>query len=89
MHVKDLSITVATGLFTALDEGKTSRFTSLPLISILDVCKNGGSKQLSAQVTYRSVLLISVVLHLFVRSYVVVSKAIFAENVNFVLSSPD
>ena len=30
-----------------------------------------------------------VVLHLFVRSYVAVSKAKFAENVHFVLSCPD
>ena len=36
------------------------------------------------------VIFISVVLHLFIRSYVaVVSKGKFAENVPFVLSSPD
>ena len=39
--------------------------------------------------TSRKVILISVVLHLFVRSYVAVSKAKFAENVHFVLSSRD
>ena len=50
-------------------------------ISILDICENGGdSKPLSAEVTsrYALVLLISVVLHLFVRSYVAMSKATFA-----------
>ena len=56
---------------------------------ILDICENGGdSKPLSAQVTSR-VLLISVVLHLFVRCYVAVSKVKCAENLHFVLSSPD
>ena len=58
-------------------------------IFLLDICENGGSKPLSAPVTSRSVLLISVVLHLFVRSYVAVSKAKFAQNVHFVLSGPD
>ena len=59
-------------------------------MSILDICENGGdSKPLSAQVTSRYVLLMSVVLHLFVRSYVSVSKAKFAENVHCVLSRPD
>jgi uncharacterized protein YrrD len=37
----------------------------------------------------REVLLISVVLHLFVRAYVAVSKAKCAENLHFVLSSPE
>ena len=41
------------------------------------------------QVKSGYIILISVVLHMFVRSYVAVAKAKFAENVHFVLCSPD
>ena len=54
-----------------------------------DILKWTELKPLSTLVTSRYVIRISVVLHLFVRSYVAVLKAKCAENLHFVLSSLD
>ena len=58
--------------------------------ALKDTCTHGIENNykvvLNRKNTHR-VILLCVVLHLFVRSYVSVSKAKFAENVHFILSS--